>query len=234
MNNVKSWYENSYKEVGFEAQRKYPNEELLRFLGVNFFNKTCKKDRKNIKVLEVGCGSCANLWMVATEGFDAHGIDLSHESLVLGQKMLDNWGVKANLKQGSFLDLPYESCSFDIIIDVFSMNCVNHDDFLMGLDEVYRVLKKDGLFFSYTPGKNSDAFKNYHPAKKIDNYTLDGIVRKDSPFSGNHYSFHFWDIETYYSALKDKGFTVDYIETVQRSYYDRQEVFEHIVSHSKK
>jgi ubiquinone/menaquinone biosynthesis C-methylase UbiE len=234
MNDVESWYENSYKSAGFKAQRRYPNEELLRFLGVNFIDKPHGENRKNIKILEVGCGSCANLWMIAKEGFDAHGLDLSSESLVLGKRMLNNWGVKATLKQGSFLDLPYENSSFDVVIDVFSMNCVNHNNFLIGLDEVYRVLKRNGLFFSYTPSKNSSTFKNYLPAKKIDSCTLNGIYRESSPFSGNHYPFHFWDIKEYQRELNSRGFSVNYSETVQKSYYQRQDKFEHVVVHAKK
>ncbi|SMM99273.1 hypothetical protein SPONN_395 [uncultured Candidatus Thioglobus sp.] len=233
MKDVKKWYEKSYKDSGFKAQRHYPNEELLRFLGVNFFDKDIT-DRKNIKVLELGCGSCANLWMIAKEGFDAYGLDLSDESLKLGQKMLDNWQVDAELKQGSFLDLPYENNSFDIVIDVFSMNCVNHNNFLTAINETYRVLKKEGLFFSYTPSQNSGAFKNYLPAEKIDDWTLNGIFRKNSPFSGNHYPFHFWEEEDYKEALIKKGFSVNYLETVQRSYYQRQDHFEHVVVHAKK
>lgn len=233
MKDVKSWYEKSYKNSGFKAQRRYPNEELLRFLGTNFFNKDAT-DRKNIKVLEVGCGSCPNLWMIAKEGFDAYGLDLSDESLKLGQEMLDNWQVNAILQQGSFIDLPFDDNSFDIVIDVFSMNCVKHKDFLIAIDESYRVLKKEGLFFSYTPSKNSDAFKNYLPAKKIDDWTLSGIIRKSSPYSGNHYPFHFWDKEGYEKALVEKGFCVNYLETVQRSYSQGEDNFEHIVVHAKK
>ena len=52
MTNVKKWYEESYKKSGFKAQRHYPNEELLRFLGVNFFNKIDKNNRKEVKILE--------------------------------------------------------------------------------------------------------------------------------------------------------------------------------------
>jgi ubiquinone/menaquinone biosynthesis C-methylase UbiE len=233
MNNIKDWYEKSYKNSGFKAQRRYPNEELLRFLGVNFFDKDII-DRENIRVLELGCGSCANLWVIAKEGFKTYGLDLSNESLKLGKKMLKNWQVEAELKQGSFLDLPFENNSFDIIIDVFSMNCVNHNDFLTAIDETYRVLKKEGLFFSYTPSKNSDAFKNYLPAEKIDDWTLSGIFRKSSPFSGNHYPFHFWEKEDYKETLIKKGFSVNYLETVQRSYYQGQDKFEHIVVHAKK
>ncbi len=233
MNKIKDWYEEAYKELGFKAQRKYPNEELLRFLGVNFFDKE-GIERNNIKVLEVGCGSCSNLWMIAKESFDAYGLDLSDESLVLGKKMLDNWHVEADLRQGSFLDLPYEESSFDIVVDVFSMNCVKHDDFLTAISEVYRVLKKGGLFFSYTPSQNSDAFKYYKPAKKLDKFTLNGIYRETSPFSKNHYPFHFWDKEGYKETLINKGFFVMYLETVQRSYYQGQDDFEHIVVYARK
>ena len=59
------WYEKSYTQKGFGAQRRYPNEELLRFLGREFFSKTERNQRKNIKVLDLSCGSCSNLWMVA-------------------------------------------------------------------------------------------------------------------------------------------------------------------------
>ena len=80
MSNVKIFYDKIYLSEGFKAQRLYPNEELLRFLGVNFFSKSEKKDRKKIKVLEIGCGCCANLWMISKEGFDAYGIDISKEA----------------------------------------------------------------------------------------------------------------------------------------------------------
>jgi len=80
---TEKWYERSYQSLGLEAQRRYPNEEMLRFLGCNLF-KIPYESRKETCVLEVGCGSCSNLWVVAKEGFDAYGIDLSSESIVLG------------------------------------------------------------------------------------------------------------------------------------------------------
>ena len=83
--NVEKWYENSFLKDNFNAQRRYPNEELCRFMGRNYFSIE-KTKRKAIKILEVGCGSGANLWMISKEGFDAYGIDLSQNAIELAKK----------------------------------------------------------------------------------------------------------------------------------------------------
>lgn len=46
-------------------------------------------DNKSIKILEIGCGSGANLWMLAKEGFDVYGIDNSVTSLKLAKEHLN-------------------------------------------------------------------------------------------------------------------------------------------------
>ena len=234
MKGVKKWYEESYKKNRFKAQRRYPNEELLRFLGSTFFNDTNLEDRRNIKVLEVGCGSCANLWMIAKEGFDSYGLDLSEEALVLGKEMLDSWKSDANLKQGSFTQMPYEDSSFDVVIDVLSMSCTDHINYLKGIDEIYRVLKEGGLFFSYTPSQNSDSFKNYMPAIKIDKWTLNGLFRKNGFGAGNHYPFHFWDKDSLVNTLSTKGFKIILLESISRSYNEGEEIFESYLLHAQK
>ena len=52
MNKVKEWYENSYKNAGFKAQRRYPNEELLRFFGKYFLIVIPIMDVKKLKCLK--------------------------------------------------------------------------------------------------------------------------------------------------------------------------------------
>ncbi len=54
---VKNFYNESYEGQGFDAQRRYPNEELCRFMGRNFFSIPHEK-RKEIKILETGCQTC--------------------------------------------------------------------------------------------------------------------------------------------------------------------------------
>jgi SAM-dependent methyltransferase len=233
MSIVRDWYQISYAAHGLSAQRRYPNEEFLRFMGRSFLAVDLAQ-RSRIKILELGCGSGANLWMIAREGFDAYGIDLSDEAIRLCGLMLESWGVKAALTTGSMSNLPYLPEMFDAVADVFSAYCLNESGFASCLDEVARVTKPGGYFFSYSPSKNSEAFKNFLPATKIDASTLDGIVRPTSPFSGNSYPFRFISQDEYASALSKRGFAVTSNERIGRTYGNGDEYFEFVSVSARK
>ena len=225
----RSWYDKSYAEHGFSAQRRYPNEELCRFIGREY-GKADRAARGSIQVLEIGCGSCANLWMVAKEGFDAHGLDISEKSLALGRQMLAQWGVSGKLTAGSMTAMPYESGKFDAAIDVLASYCLTEKDFKACLWEVNRVLRKGGKFFSYTLSSKSDAFTNHKPSKMLDANTLDGIKRKTSPYYGNDFPIRFATPEHYKKLLEGAGFAVEYLETTGRTYRGMKEYFEYITA----
>ena len=225
---VRDWYEESYTEGGFNAQRRYPNEEFLRFMGRNYFSVP-REERKLIRILEIGCGSCANLSMVAREGFSAHGLDLSSEAIRLGESMLKSWGGGAELKVGSMEAIPWGDASFDAVVDVFSAYCLNEEDFQTCLLEVVRVLKPGARFFSYTPSKGSEAYQHHCPAQMLDPSTLNGIYRDNSPFFGNNYPFRFVHPQEYREMLTAVGLKVQYLETVRRTYRNQIETFEFVV-----
>lgn len=223
----RSFYENSYESSGFGAQRRYPNEELMRFMGRTLFSVPPEK-RKGMRILEVGCGSGGNLWAIAREGFDAYGIDLSSEGIDLCRQMMKGWGCSATLRAGDMTDLPYESGFFDVVVDVFSSNCLPEIEFTRYLAGVARVLRPGGKYFSYTPSKNSDVFKETAPSDRIDPSTLNGIHRPTAPFYGNFYPFRFMSRDDY-AALLAEDFTLTYSETVGRTYRSGQEYFEFVV-----
>lgn len=56
MQNTKAHYESEYGKAGLYAQRRWPNEEFCRFMGRNFFSKP-ESERKDIRILEAGCGT---------------------------------------------------------------------------------------------------------------------------------------------------------------------------------
>ena len=225
---TRDWYDRSYRHSGLSAQRRYPNEELLRFLGRHYFSVP-RDLRSTTRMLEVGCGSGANLWMIAREGFDAHGIDLSPDAIGLCRQMLESWDVSATLTTASMTACPYPDGYFDVVADVFSSYCLDESGFAEFLDDVSRLLRPGGRFFSYSPSKSSDAFRDPGPSARIDASTLDGIGRETSPYFGNTYPFRFIAAPDYHDALATRGIRTVYNETVGRTYSDGKEYFEFVV-----
>ena len=222
------FYVSAYTSNGLGAQRRYPNEELCRFMGRHFFGIENAK-RRDVRILEVGCGSGANLWMIAREGFDAYGIDLSPEAIKLAQRTLEQYGTSATLAAGDMTACPFPDSRFACIVDVFSCNCLDEAAFRKFAREAKRLLAPGGLLFTYTPSKASDAFQDHVPARKIDASTLDGIRRETSPFLGNNYPFRFTTTEELNEILGNEGFTVTYGETAGRTYRGGEEYFEFVV-----
>jgi ubiquinone/menaquinone biosynthesis C-methylase UbiE len=227
------FYDRAYQEEGFSAQRLYPNEELLRFMGSHFFSMP-RANRGGVRILEIGCGSCANLWMIAREGFEAHGLDLSGASLKLGAEMLQHWEARAALAEGSMESLPYPDQWFDAVVDVFSSYCLPEVPFATCLGEVARVLKPSGRFFSYTPSKTSDSFTNPGPSRFVDASTLDGIHRDTAPFAGQHYPFRFVGPDEYPALLERHGLATTRCERIGRTYRNGTEYFEFVSVHALK
>lgn len=133
----------------FQTQEwgKYPPECLIRFIAGNY----CKKDRKTVKILEIGCGTGTNLWYMAREGFDVYGIEGSKTAVERAKKLIESEGLHANIVQGDIVSLPFQKEYFQAVIDGDCLYCNSVKDTNIALSEVKRVLKKGGLFFSRTP-----------------------------------------------------------------------------------
>jgi SAM-dependent methyltransferase len=94
------------------------------------------------KILDVGCGTGANLEMLAQFG-TAQGVDVSDAALEFCRKK----GLDA--KKGLAEELPFEDESFDIVT---ALDVVEHlDDDVAGLREMHRVLKKGGKTLIFVP-----------------------------------------------------------------------------------
>ena len=75
---------------------------------------------------------------------------------------------------------------------------------------------------------------NYKPAKKIEEFTLNGIIRETSPFYGGCHPFHFMYPEKYKSILEERNFKVTNLEVIRRTYQNMKEIFETISIVGKK
>ncbi len=97
----------------------------------------------SVDILDVGCGTGANLEMLSEFGA-AQGVDVSAEALAFCRaRGLDN------VKSGAAEALPYEDNSFELAT---GLDVVEHlDDDLAGLKEMRRVLRPDGRALLFVP-----------------------------------------------------------------------------------
>jgi len=125
---------------------KYPAEHLIRFVAANFY----KRKRESVRILEVGCGPGANVWYLSREGFDAYGIDGSSTAIEQAKQRLCEEGLQGTFCKGDINNLPYDSNFFDAVIDNECIYSNTIPDTNLILQNIHRVLKPDGLFFSRT------------------------------------------------------------------------------------
>jgi ubiquinone/menaquinone biosynthesis C-methylase UbiE len=218
-------YEKGYKNRGLDHQRKYPNEELCRFFGRNFFSIKAKQ-RKKIKILETGSGTCGNLQMISKEGFSTYGIDFSEEAIKLSRKLFKKEKLKGHFTVGDFTSMSYKNSFFDSVIDVFSSCTLDKYNGQQYIKEVNRILKIKGKFFSYFPAKKSDMF-NFKTRKLHDKDTLISLKQK-SAYTTDH-ALRFMSLNQYCNMLNINGFKINYKEEVMRTYFSTKEKFYFLV-----
>ena len=101
-----------------------------------------KLNAQNPKILDVGCGTGANLEMLKNFGA-AEGVDVSDDALEFCKLK----GLKAH--KGLAEKLPFADESFDIVT---ALDVVEHlDDDIAGLKEMRRVMKQDGRTLIFVP-----------------------------------------------------------------------------------
>lgn len=151
---------------------KYPSEHLIRFIARNFYNA---KDRSQIKILELGLGTGANLWFCAREGFNVSGIEWSKTGV---QRFKDRLKMEnlshciGEIKIGDYeekLD-EFEDESFDAWIDSYSLAYNDKDKTKNVIEKAVAKLKIGGKFLSITPSFNNEGFykdenEAYHTCK---------------------------------------------------------------------
>jgi ubiquinone/menaquinone biosynthesis C-methylase UbiE len=133
----------------------YPFDNVVSFL---YRNYPKDKKRKDIKILEIGCGSGNNLWFAAREGFDITGIDGSTSAINFAKERFATERLEGNFIVGDFTKLPFNDYTFDIVIDRCSIVCCNIAAGKQAINEVNRVLKSSGLFFFNAYSQASSSF----------------------------------------------------------------------------
>lgn len=140
-----------YTSQGFNHKNNYPQDEIVRFIARTFF-KIPFEQRKQIKILDLGCGWGNNLKFLKEQGFDAYGIDFSPAALEHCKT------ITKNVFPGDIKKLPFQKEMFDAVIDRCSIQHNTLENIKTIISEVQRVLKNGGRFYSVMVHKLSSPF----------------------------------------------------------------------------
>lgn len=110
----------------------------------SFVREICSKfAERRPRILDVGCGTGANLEMLAEFG-ETVGVDVAEEALAFCHAR----GLQ-NVRLSTAEQLPFEDESFDLVT---AFDLVEHlDDDVAGLREMRRVLKREGRALLFVP-----------------------------------------------------------------------------------
>lgn len=148
MDNLEVW-EKIFQE---NEWGKYPSVPVIRFIAKNFYKE---KNRKDIKILEIGSGIGANLWFCAREGFCVIALEGSQTAV----ERMKNRFKEENLtdylldsKIGNYLYTldEIEDNSIDAIIDSESLYCNSFDNSKKIIKKCFDKLKNNGVMMSLT------------------------------------------------------------------------------------
>lgn len=110
--------------------------------GTHSAEMPAKAGTPNLRILDVGCGTGANLEMLSQFG-SAEGVDVSDDALEFCRRK----GL--TVQKGLAETLPYEDGAFDITT---ALDVIEHlDDDIAGLKEMYRVTKPGGYSLIFVP-----------------------------------------------------------------------------------
>lgn len=222
-NQTKNYHNRGFKEKGISFQRKYPNEDVIRF----FY----RYKLKNKKIIDLGCGNGRNSIFLLNNNCNVVAVDFSIEALNILKTKIRN-KKKISLLEDSMPYLKKVKGKFDFAIDCFSSYSLTEKDFKIYLKIISKKIKKNGVLHLQTLSTKSDIYKKFKPAEKFKNSIL-SQKRKTSPFFGDEYLFSFYSKKKLTTLLK-KFFKIISFEIHSRTYRNTSEHFEYFVIDCKK
>lgn len=157
------------------ARRAFLNRGYYSFLAEKLCSLVCDYAENNVLMLDAGCGEgyytekVAEALINSNKTVKAGGIDISKSAAELAAKS----GISGTeYAAASIFHIPVGNESINILISAFSPLCI---------DEFYRILKADGLFFMVIPGRKhlwelKSALYDVPYENQVKEYDVDGFT----------------------------------------------------------
>lgn len=206
---INNWNKVFNKKI--DTKLPFPDESLIRFLSQNLI----KKSKRKIKILEIGCGVGSNLWYLKKKGYSVYGIDSSERAIFLSKKRCKIEKTKCNIFLMNAKKLQFKDNYFDIVIDIECLYSNSLKDTKLILNEVLRVLKKNGNFFSKTFASEMKFLKKknkewYMSSKNIPLFSPHNLLRltKENQIKKIYSNFKNLKWEYLHRSVKNRKYTI--------------------------
>lgn len=148
---VKYTNKNSFnRKFGTGFPPSYPNEMLVKFLSSSAYSGLDKNtlNKKEIKILEIGCSSGNNLRFFLEKKYKTYGLEINKQMVDLGKINLKRLGYRPPpIYIGDNLNIPFKDNFFDCLVSINTIHYNSGKDLFLALSEFVRVLKKNWLCY---------------------------------------------------------------------------------------
>ncbi len=175
-------FQNKENEIEFFDKFVNENEEYIG-LSENSYDRllfelstSIKASRKKFKILDLGCGTGSFTKKLTSLGSEIYGCDISPKSITRAKKL----HPEINFSVQDIENLSFHENYFDIVI--FSGVLHHFVDLKKPLKETKRILKENGLLFSFDPNINNPFFWLYR-RKNSWFYSNEGVTKNEEPLS---------------------------------------------------
>lgn len=147
MNSSKDYWEKRFKGIDFytfDFSKSEPEKPLVSF---------CKKYiKKDVKVLDLGCGGGRNSQYMAQQGFEVYGVDISLVAVELCRKRFKKFNLEGKFEPGTFDGIPFPDKYFSFVVCIAAFDHDTYDNAIKSIEEIRRVLADNGLIlFTFDP-----------------------------------------------------------------------------------
>lgn len=116
------------------------------------------------RILDLGCGTGSLLVTIKTRyhGIDATGVDIDEKILNIAKQKIKKNNLNIKLIKSSADKLPFPDCAFDVVVSTLVFHHLPTEVKKQALQEVHRVLKKNGRFLLADFGRLSGPSKIFY------------------------------------------------------------------------
>jgi len=165
-------------------------------------------------VLDYGCGTGTFSRFLQSKGASVTGLDVSENMIEVAKSNSSDKIAYFPISSGGLDFIPDNM--FDFVVSNFVLCTVpSRREISMILDQIYRVLKKEGLFvfmnsnWDKSNGKDFISFKLEKCEDLVSGHPVIAIIKSDPPIMLHDY---FWSIEDYRKMLQESGFRINFLK----------------------